>query len=141
MDGLRFNDLLHHVPVSIGIGYGYLGFVSNIDDIEVSFTPTDCKSIVDLLEEVLSKAGSGKTGTHKFGNRGGDEGIERASFSIRELPTGIEMTLTSGLKDDENNAQTMASTMSICISKEDAKLLSDALAEQLVNLRNSSSPE
>jgi hypothetical protein len=136
MDGLRFNDLLHGVPVSIGIGYGYLGFVSSLDDIEVWFTPTDCQTIAHLLERTLSKATAGQTASHEFDNHG-DEGTERACFSVREQPSGIEMTLASGLKDDESKTQPNASTMSICISTENAKMLADALNEQLVNLRNS----
>jgi len=137
MDGLRFNDLLQHVPVTIGIGYGYLGFVSNLDDIEVWFAPRDCQGIVDLLERALSKGAVGKAASHEFDNTGGDEGTEQASFSVREQPSGIEMTLASGLKDEKGETRLGESTMSICISKEDAKMLADALKVQLANLSNS----
>jgi len=138
MDGLRFNDLLHRVPVTVGVGYGYLGFVSSLDDIEVWFTPKDCQAIADLLERALNNPTPGKTASHGFHNNGGDEGTERASFCTREQLSGIEMTLASGLKDDEGNPRPGTSTMSICISREDTKMLADALKVQLANLRNSS---
>lgn len=139
MDGLRFNDLLHHVPVTVGVGYGYLGFVSSLDDIEVWFTPKDCQAIVDLLERALNNPTAGKTESHGFDNSGGDEGTERACFCTLEQPSGIEMTLTSGLHDDEGKTQSGVSAMSICISRDDAKTLAGALKLQLANLRNSRS--
>jgi hypothetical protein len=139
MNGLRFNDLLHRVPVTVGVDYGYLGFVSSLDDIEVWFTPKDCQAIVDLIDSALNNPTADKAASYGFDNSGGDEGTERASFGVREQASGIEMTLTSGLEDEEDEAQAGASAMSIVLSREDARTVADTLKVRLASVKSASS--
>ncbi|MFC5864328.1 hypothetical protein ACFPT7_18625 [Acidicapsa dinghuensis] len=123
MNGLRFDDIERMVPVSIGFGIGYLGFVSSLDDIEVWFQLTDFQGILATLEKGLaSNVHEGRL-FYRFDNRGGDDGSERAAFLVREHFDGIEITLVSGLEESDDLSGLEMGGMSVCISKSDARTL------------------
>ena len=93
-------------------------------DTEVVFMPEDCKAFVDLLERALASATNGEMGEdelqpeHKFTNR---DGGENAAFRVRSRAGGIEITISRSDEGDQ----------SACISRSDARTLTDAFIRQL----------
>ena len=93
-------------------------------DTEVAFMPEDGKAFVDLLEHALASAANGEMGEselqleHKFANR---DGGEKAAFLVRSCAGGLEITIS---RSDERD-------QSVCISRSDARTLTDAFIRQL----------
>jgi hypothetical protein len=129
MDGFRFDDLKRTTEVGIYFSEVALAFSEAMEDIEVEFTKADGHAILTILRRVLALE-QGLTNTdgqgcliHRFRNL--DEGND-AAFLARENLGGVEMTLVRGLKEIKDTKASEVGGMSVCISKEDARTLTDA---------------
>jgi hypothetical protein len=131
MDGFRFNDLERMTFVGIYFSAVSCAFSEAVEDIEVTFIPEDGQAFVALLEQILvsQQSGSGQTHegqlVHRFKNLDGDE---EAAFLVCERLGGIKMTLVSGVEGTDNLSGSELGGMSVCISREDTRTLTDAFS-------------
>jgi hypothetical protein len=138
MDGFRFYDLKRTTQVGVYFSEVALAFSEAMEDIEVEFTREDGHAILAILELILAAKGN-TAGTvyrpcliHRFRNL--DEGSD-AAFRVREHLGGVEMTLVRSLKKTKDLTASEIGGMSVCISRDDARTLTDAYS----SLLNSSS--
>jgi hypothetical protein len=137
MPQMLFDDLQTKRKVGITLGGTFCGFYEKADDTEVVFRLEEGHAILALLEKSLA---SYRVGTvddlgehilvHRFRNLDGVD--EAAAFLIRKKLGGIELTVMSGLDEDDDLAEwTEGGGMSVCISTDDARTLVNAFSSEL----------
>ena len=137
----RTVDLQSGRCIRIFPGGCYWAFVEEgYGDFEISFKPEDGQAILALLEQVLASksstasSASGEFPVHRFINQDGGEG---AAFLVRERLSGIEITFVDELDDADDPTRPDAGAMSVCISRAEARTLTDTFIGQLKVLADS----
>lgn len=136
MPQLVFDDLERKRQVGISLGGTFCGFYEKIDDTEVVFRLEDGYAILALLIKSLdseqTETGDSKPANfliHRFRNLDGVD--EAAAFLIRRHLGGMELTVVSGLEENDDLSNFEGGGMSICISTADAKTLANELFREL----------
>jgi hypothetical protein len=138
----RTVDLQSGRCIRIFPGGGYWAFVEEgYGDFEIGFKPEDGRAILALLEQSLASTPSivgsspGEFLVHRFINQDGGEG---AAFLVRERLGGVEITFVDELDDADDPTMPDAGGMSVCISRAEARTLTDTFIGQLKALADSS---
>jgi hypothetical protein len=138
----RTVDLQSGRCIRIFPGGRYWAFVEEgYGDFEISFKPEDGRAILALLEQALASTPSivgsspGEFLVHRFINQDGGEG---AAFLVRERLGGVEITFVDELDDADDPTMPDAGGMSVCISRAEARTLTDTFIGQLKALADAS---
>jgi hypothetical protein len=137
----RTVDLQSGRCIRIFPGGCYWAFVEEgYGDFEISFKPEDGQAMLALLEQILASkpstasSASGEFLVHRFINQDGGEG---AAFLVRERLSGIEITFVDELDDADDPTRPDAGGISVCISRAEARTLTDTFIGQLKVLADS----